>query len=112
MFGNIQDGKGVPYLRTRPPPYLITYHPPTHRVRAFVCTYLRTHVCTRALATYQVGKGATIAASALVNKPVPPGYTAVGVPAKLLPPPKGSQYWKPETASSREMHFERFRQTF
>lgn len=63
----------------------------------------------------QVGKGATVAASALVNKAVPPGYTAVGVPAKLIPPPKGSQFWKPELtefAGSRERHFERFRQTF
>ncbi|EOD21890.1 hypothetical protein EMIHUDRAFT_55103, partial [Emiliania huxleyi CCMP1516] len=36
------------------------------------------------LGNIHVGEGATIAASALVNKPVPPGYTAVGVPARLL----------------------------
>ena len=68
-----------------------------------------------------MGKGATVAASALVNKPVPPGYTAVGVPAKLIPPPKSSQFWKPEAelavnsaeqTGGRQRHFERFRQTF
>jgi serine acetyltransferase len=74
--------------------------------------------CT-VLGNIEVGKGATVAASALVNKAVPPGYTAVGVPAKLIPPPKGSQYWKPELVigkaeltGGRERHFERFRQTF
>ena len=41
--------------------------------------------CT-VLGNVSVGQGATVAAAALVNKPVPPGYTAVGVPAKLLPP--------------------------
>ena len=68
------------------------------------------------LGNIEVGKGATVAASALVNKPVPPGYTAVGVPAKLIPPPKS---WKPELAvnsaeltGGRQRHFERFRQTF
>lgn len=70
------------------------------------------------LGNIEVGKGATVAASALVNKAVPPGYTAVGVPAKLIPPPKGSQFWKPdltvkaELTGGRERHFERFRQTF
>ena len=73
--------------------------------------------CT-VLGNIEVGKGATVAASALVNKAVPPGYTAVGVPAKLIPPPKGSQFWKPdvtvkaELTGGRERHFERFRQTF
>ena len=74
--------------------------------------------CT-VLGNIEVGKGATVAASALVNKPVPPVYTAVGVPAKLIPPPKSSEYWKPElTVNSAELtggrqrHFERFRQTF
>ena len=33
-----------------------------------------------------VGDGAVVAAQALVNKPVPPGYTAVGSPAKMRPP--------------------------
>ena len=33
-----------------------------------------------------VGDGATVAAAAVVNKPVPPGYTAVGVPAKNIAP--------------------------
>ena len=41
------------------------------------------------LGNIQIGDGATIAAAALVNKPVPAGYTAVGVPAKLIAP-KGS----------------------
>lgn len=54
--------------------------------------------CT-VLGNIQVGEGATVAAQALVNKPVPPGYTAVGVPAKLLPPPQESKYWKPPEAS-------------
>jgi len=51
------------------------------------------------LGNIHVGEGATIAASALVNKPVPPGYTAVGVPARLLPPPKESKYWKPQPST-------------
>ena len=55
--------------------------------------------CT-VLGNVVVGEGATVAAAALVNKPVPPGYTAVGVPAKLLPPPKGSKYWKPDLSSA------------
>ena len=38
------------------------------------------------LGNISIGDGATVAASALVNKPVPAGYTAVGVPAKLIPP--------------------------
>ena len=38
------------------------------------------------LGNVEIGKGATVAAAALVNKPVPAGYTAVGVPAKLIPP--------------------------
>jgi len=38
------------------------------------------------LGNIRVGEGATIAAAALVNKPVPDGYTAVGVPAKLIAP--------------------------
>ena len=33
-----------------------------------------------------VGEGATVAAAALVNKPVPPGHTAIGAPAKNIPP--------------------------
>lgn len=41
--------------------------------------------CT-VLGNIAIGEGATVAASALVNKPVPAGYTAVGVPAKLIPP--------------------------
>jgi len=38
------------------------------------------------LGNIEIGEGATVAAAALVNKTVPPGYTAVGVPAKLIPP--------------------------
>jgi len=38
------------------------------------------------LGNIQVGAGATVGAQALVNKPVPAGYTAVGSPARMLPP--------------------------
>lgn len=38
------------------------------------------------LGNVEIGQGATVAAAALVNKPVPAGYTAVGIPAKLIPP--------------------------
>jgi serine O-acetyltransferase len=41
--------------------------------------------CT-VLGNIEIGDGATVAAAALVNKPVPAGYTAVGVPAKLIAP--------------------------
>ena len=41
--------------------------------------------CT-VLGNIRVGADATVGAHALVNREVPPGYTAVGVPAKLLPP--------------------------
>mgnify|MGYP002631580785 CR=1 FL=1 len=41
--------------------------------------------CT-VLGNITVGDNAVVAASALVNKPVPDGYTAVGVPAKMLAP--------------------------
>ena len=41
------------------------------------------------LGNIEVGDRAIIAASAVVNKPVPPGYTAVGVPARLIPPKTG-----------------------
>jgi len=41
--------------------------------------------CT-VLGNVRVGNGATVAAAALVNKPVPDGYTAVGVPARLIAP--------------------------
>lgn len=33
-----------------------------------------------------VGEGATVAANALVTKPVPPKHTAIGMPAKNVPP--------------------------
>ena len=42
------------------------------------------------LGNVKVGKGATVAAAALVNKEVPPGHTAVGVPARLIAPRAGS----------------------
>lgn len=41
--------------------------------------------CT-VLGNIEIGEGATVAASALVNKPLPAGYTAVGVPAKFIAP--------------------------
>ena len=41
--------------------------------------------CT-VLGNVQIGDGATIAAAAVVTKEVPSGCTAVGVPAKILPP--------------------------
>ena len=94
---------------------LTSYRPATARL-SYAGTFLGAK-CT-VLGNIEVGKGATVAASALVNKAVPPGYTAVGVPAKLIPPPKGSQFWKPdvtvkaELTGGRERHFERFRQTF
>ena len=40
------------------------------------------------LGNIEIGDGAVIAASAVVNKPVPAGYTAVGIPAKLIAPRK------------------------
>ena len=43
--------------------------------------------CT-VLGNIEIGDGATVAAAALVNKPVPAGHTAVGVPARLIPPQK------------------------
>jgi serine O-acetyltransferase len=46
--------------------------------------------CT-VLGNIMIGDGATIAAAALVNKPVPPGYTAVGMPPTRLIPPKQGQ---------------------
>jgi len=50
--------------------------------------------CT-VLGNIKVGANATVGAHALVNKSVPPGYLAVGIPAKLLPPNK-----KPRIAPS------------
>ena len=41
--------------------------------------------CT-VLGNVTIGDGATVAAAALVNKAVPAGFTAVGVPAKLIAP--------------------------
>ena len=38
------------------------------------------------LGNITIGDNAVVAASAVVNKPVPPGFTAVGMPAKMLPP--------------------------
>jgi len=38
-----------------------------------------------------VGEGATVAANALVTKPVPPGHTAIGMPAKNMPPKDSSK---------------------
>lgn len=38
------------------------------------------------LGNIQIGNGATVAASALVNKAVPDGHMAVGVPARIIPP--------------------------
>ena len=38
------------------------------------------------LGNIHIGDGATVAAAALVNRPVPAGYTAVGIPAKLIAP--------------------------
>ena len=46
-------------------------------------------VTATVIGNIEVGDGAIIAASAVVNKPVPPGYTAVGVPARLIPPKTG-----------------------
>lgn len=38
------------------------------------------------LGNISIGEGATVAAAAVVTKPVPPGHTAIGMPAKILPP--------------------------
>jgi len=38
------------------------------------------------LGNISVGDGATVGAQSLVNKDVPPGYTAVGTPSRLIPP--------------------------
>ena len=51
--------------------------------------------CT-VLGNIHVGAGAVVGACSLVNKPVPPGYTAMGVPAKIFPPRVG----QPKTAPS------------
>lgn len=51
--------------------------------------------CT-VLGNVEVGAGAVVGACSLVNKPVPPGYTAMGVPAKFFPPREG----QPKTAPS------------
>ena len=50
--------------------------------------------CT-VLGNITVGDGATVAAAALVNKAVPDGYTAVGVPARLIAP---NSFSEPEGA--------------
>lgn len=42
-----------------------------------------------------VGDNAIIGAHALVNRPVPPGYTAVGSPAKAVPPRKNRKLVAP-----------------
>ena len=38
------------------------------------------------LGNIEISDGAVVAASAVVNKPVAAGHTAVGIPAKHLPP--------------------------
>ena len=40
----------------------------------------------KVLGNVTVGNGATVGANAVVLADVPAGYTAVGVPARLLPP--------------------------
>jgi serine O-acetyltransferase len=40
----------------------------------------------KVLGGFEVGDGAKIGANAVVIKPVPPGATAVGVPARIIPP--------------------------
>jgi len=54
--------------------------------------------CT-VLGNIEVGANATIAAHALVNKPVPPGHLAVGVPAKMILQDKS----KPKVAPSGQV---------
>ena len=44
------------------------------------------HGVPQVLGNITVGENAVVAAHALVNKPVPPGHVAVGVPAKLITP--------------------------
>jgi serine O-acetyltransferase len=38
------------------------------------------------LGNIQIGDGAVVGAQSLVNRDVPPGYTAVGTPSRLIPP--------------------------
>ena len=38
------------------------------------------------LGNISVGEGAVVGASALVNRDAPPYHTAVGIPAKIIPP--------------------------
>ena len=38
------------------------------------------------LGNIDVGDGSVVASAAVVNKPVPPGYTAIGIPARMFPP--------------------------
>ena len=41
---------------------------------------------SKVLGNIEISDGAVVAASAVVNKPVAAGHTAVGIPAKHLPP--------------------------
>lgn len=46
---------------------------------------------SRVLGPVTVGAGARVGANAVVLADVPPGHIAVGVPAKILPPPKQAE---------------------
>lgn len=47
------------------------------------------------LGNITIGDGATVAAHALVNRSVPPGYTAMGVPAVARPPKREASFLSP-----------------
>jgi len=44
----------------------------------------------KVLGGFEVGDGAKIGSNAVVIKPVPPGATAVGIPARIIPSKEGS----------------------
>ncbi len=44
------------------------------------------HAGAKVLGDITIGNGARVGANAVVLEDVPPGYTAVGIPARLLPP--------------------------
>lgn len=54
-------------------------------IRDGVYIGMRANIVARA--NLEIGEGAVIGAGALVNKSIPPGATAVGVPCRIVQPP-------------------------